>query len=102
MPSWLERQTVNRRLSKFTISELCLITIKGQFRIPVVTESHDEFLVCIPRLQPQATTKATVTKRHLKSEFALLQTLSRLFQPVEFFKCWHIFLELSYKRLYES
>ena len=27
-------------------------------------------------------------KRHLKSEFALLQTLSRLFHPVKFVKCW--------------
>ena len=30
-------------------------------------------------------------KRHLKSEFALLQTLSRLFQLVQFVKCWQIF-----------
>ena len=38
-------------------------------------------------------------KRHLKSEFALLQTLSRLFQLVQFVKCWQIFLELNSKRL---
>ena len=30
-------------------------------------------------------------KRHSKSEFALLQTLSRLFQLVQFVKCWQIF-----------
>ena len=35
-------------------------------------------------------------------EFALLQTLSRLFQLVQFAKCWQIFLELSSKRLYQS
>ena len=41
-------------------------------------------------------------KRHLKSEFALLQTLSRLFKLVQFVKCWPIFLELNSKRLYQS
>ena len=41
-------------------------------------------------------------KRHLKSEFALLQTLSRLFQLVQFVECWQIFLELNSKRLYQS
>ena len=33
-------------------------------------------------------------KRHLRSEFAPLQTLSRLFRLVQFVKCWRIFLEL--------
>ena len=33
-------------------------------------------------------------KRHLKSEFTLFQTLSRLFLLVQFVKCWKIFLEL--------
>ena len=37
-----------------------------------------------------------------KSEFALPQTLSRLFQLVYFVKCWQIFLELNSKRLYQS
>ena len=41
-------------------------------------------------------------KRHLKSEFALLQTLSRLFQLVQFVKCWQIVLELNSKRLQSS
>ena len=41
-------------------------------------------------------------KRHLKSEFALPQTLSRLFQLVQFVKCWQFFLELNSKRLYQS
>ena len=42
-------------------------------------------------------------KRHLKSEFALqLQTLSRLFQLVQFVKCWPVFSELNSKRLYQS
>ena len=42
-------------------------------------------------------------KRHLKlSAFALLQTLSRLFQLVQFVKCWQIVLELNSKRLYQS
>ena len=41
-------------------------------------------------------------KRNSISEFALLQTLSRLFQLVQFVKCWQIFLELNSKRLYRS
>ena len=43
-----------------------------------------------------------LAKRHLKSEFALLETLSRLFHVVQFVKCWQIFLELSSKGLYQS
>ena len=41
-------------------------------------------------------------KRHLKSVFALLQTLSRLFHLVYFVKCWQMFLELNSKGLYQS
>ena len=41
-------------------------------------------------------------KRHLKSEAALLQTLSRLIHLVQFVKCWKFFLELNSKRLFQS
>ena len=42
-------------------------------------------------------------KRHLWSEFALHQTLSRLFHLVQFVKCWQIFLDLNFKgRQYQS
>ena len=41
-------------------------------------------------------------KRHLKSEFAPLQSLSRLFHLVYFVKCWQMFLELNSKGLYQS
>ena len=41
-------------------------------------------------------------KRLLKSEVALLQTLSHLFHVVQSVKCWHFFLELNSKRLYRS
>ena len=41
-------------------------------------------------------------KSHLKSEFALSQTLSRLFHLVQFVKCWQMFLELNSKGLYQS
>ena len=42
-------------------------------------------------------------KRQLKSEFALLQSLSRLFHFVYFLKCWQMFLELNSKGLrYQS
>ena len=43
-----------------------------------------------------------VRKRHLKSKFALHQTLSRLFHLVYFVKCWQMFLELYSKGLYQS
>ena len=39
-------------------------------------------------------------KRHLKSEFPPLQTLSGLFRLVQFVKYWRIFLELNSKGLY--
>ena len=41
-------------------------------------------------------------KRHLKSEFAPLQTLSPLFHLVQFVKCWRTFLELNSKGLYQK
>ena len=41
-------------------------------------------------------------KRQSKSEFALLQSLSRLFHFVYFVKCWQMFLELNSKGLYQS
>ena len=41
-------------------------------------------------------------KRHLKSEVALLQTLSLLFHLVQFVKCWQFFLELNSKWIYRS
>ena len=41
-------------------------------------------------------------KRHLKSEYSLLQTLSRLFHLVQFVRCWWIFLEINFKGLYQS
>ena len=41
-------------------------------------------------------------KRHLKSELALLQSLSRLFHLVYFVQCWQMFLELNSKGLYQS
>ena len=41
-------------------------------------------------------------KRPLKSGFALLQTVSRLFLLVQFVKCWQTILELNSKRLYQG
>ena len=41
-------------------------------------------------------------KRHLKSEFAVLQSLSRLFYLVYFVKYWQMFLELYSEGLYQS
>ena len=44
----------------------------------------------------------TATKTSLKSEVALLQTLSHLFHLVKFVRCWQFLLELNSKRLYRS
>ena len=41
-------------------------------------------------------------KRHLKSKFALPQTLSRLLHLVYFVKYWQMLLELNSKGLYQS
>ena len=41
-------------------------------------------------------------ERLLKSEVALLQTLSGLIHLARFVKCWKLFLELNSKRLYQS
>ena len=41
-------------------------------------------------------------KGHLKSEFALPQTLSRSFHLVQFVRGWAIFLEFNSKGLYQS
>ena len=43
-----------------------------------------------------------LTQTNLKSEFAPLQILSRLFQRVQFVKCWQIFVQLNSKRLQSS
>ena len=40
-----------------------------------------------------------IRKRHLKSDAALPQTLSRLFHRVQFVKCWQFVLEMNSKTL---
>ena len=58
------------------------------------------YFVNIRELKQQR--RRRLRKRDLKSEFALLQTLSRLFHLVYFVKCWQMFLELNSKGLYQS
>ena len=63
-------------------------------------------MLCLPRqlyireLKQQR--RRRLQKRHLKSEFAPLQTLLRLFNLIYFVKCWQKFLELNSKGLYQS
>ena len=45
--------------------------------------------------QPEQQLRRRLQKSHLKSEFVLLQTLSRLFHFVQFDKFWRIFLEIK-------
>ena len=67
-------------------------------------DAHANLLFCQSKppaiaFLPSRSRRRRLQKRPLKSEFALLQTLSRLFQLVQFVKCWQIFLELNSKRL---
>ena len=80
-----------------------------------VTKKHLEFFKDFLQVNDQLATlpsrynrelkqqqRRRLRKRHLKSEFALPQTLSRLFHLVYFVKCWQMFLELNSKGLYQS
>ena len=58
--------------------------------------------VCLIIKELKQQRRQRLRKRHLKSEFAPLQTLSRLFHLVYFVKCWQMFLELNSKGLYQS
>ena len=57
---------------------------------------------CSPRRERKQHRRRRLRKRHLKSEVALLQTLSRLFHIVQFVKCWQFFLDLNSKILNRS
>ena len=60
-------------------------------------------VVRVFKQQQRRRRRRRLRKRHLKSEVALLQTLSRLFHLVQFVKSWEFFfLELNSKRLYQS
>ena len=59
-------------------------------------------VIIIRELKQRRRRRRQLRKRHLKSEFPLPQTLSRLFYLVQFVKCWHFFLEFNSKRLYRS
>ena len=67
---------------------------------PAPAEAHEtKILICIIRDRKQQR-RQRLRKGHLKSQVALLQTLSRLFHLAQFVKCWQIFLELNCTRLY--
>ena len=72
-------------------------TIRNELKL--LAPVYKYFLIIRERQQQL---RRRLRKRHLKSEFALLQTLSRLFQLVQFVKCWQIVLELNSKRLQSS
>ena len=57
---------------------------------------------CSPTLGRKQHQRRRLRKRYLKSEVALLQTLSRLFHIVQFVKCWQFFFELNSKILNRS
>ena len=67
----------------------------GRYQPQKIQSSH----LKLPNKQRQ---RGRLRKRHLKSQFALLQTLSRFFHLVEFVKCWQLFLEWNSKGQYQS
>ena len=65
----------------------------------LVRPQRRRLLICIIRDRKQQR-RRRLRKGHLKTQVALLQTLSRLFHLAHFVKCWQIFLELNCTRLY--
>ena len=57
---------------------------------------------CFAKKELKQERRRHLRKRQLKSVFALLHTLSRVFHHVQFVKCWRIFVELNSKGLYQS
>ena len=66
------------------------------FRNFMVSPSHNHRLSLSSSL---SSSSSSLGKRHLNSEFPLLQTLSRLFHLVQFVKCWYFFLELTKREI---
>ena len=56
----------------------------------------------VPNRELKQQRRRRLRKRHLTSEIALLQTLSRLFHLFQFVKYWQFLRELKSKRLYRS
>ena len=93
--SWCPRQNVN--LGTFTLQRRQRNVQKSVMHVQTCYFANLNLLLFLP----SRSRRRRLQKRPLKSEFALLQTLSRLFQLVQFVKCWQIFLELNSKRLYQ-
>ena len=66
------------------------------FRNFMVSPAHNHRLSLSSSL---SSSSSSLGKRHLNSEFPLLQTLSRLFHLVQFVKCWYFFLELTKREI---
>ena len=88
----LEHHLVNDRLSRW--ASIYFKTLQRW------SERVARTCKCIRELKQQR--NRGLRKLHVKSDVALLQTLSRLFSRVQVVKCWQLFLELNSKRLYQS
>ena len=95
--SWCPRQNVN--LGTFTLQPRQRNVQKSVMHVQTCYFANLNLQLLL--FLPSRSRRRRLQKRPLKSEFALLQTLSRLFQLVQFVKCWQIFLELNSKRLYQ-
>ena len=83
------------------LSESRVVSSAHAWLRPQWRQDETKILICIIRDRKQQW-RRHLRKGHLKSQVALLQTLSHLFHLARFVKCWQIFLELNCTRLYRS
>ena len=75
----------------------CSLAVKGDAKnaqglfLPATAPSPDQIAPVLFSLGREVKQRRRLRKHHLKSEFALLQTLTRLFHLVQFVKFWRIF-----------
>ena len=87
---------IESNMSDFTL----FLMSSNKLSLPTVFYTLQRNKCIIRELKHQR--RRQLRKRSLKSEFALLQTLSRLFYLVQFVKCGRIFLKLNSKWILNS
>ena len=75
----------NDDFSRNTAFDHCYDIVSNGYNMQRCVASHQQ--------QPRR-----LRKRHLKSEFVLLQTLLRLLHLVQFVNCWHFFSGVELKK----
>ena len=93
---------IHRNFCRFPEKKIWKLEVLKKARHVSVWPITDHHLGRETRELKQQRRRRRKRERHLKSEFTLLQTLSRLFHPVWFVKRWQFFLELNSVALYQS